>query len=86
MTRALALLAALALTACATTPPSASTCAQWSAALAAAQAGLPPLESAVSQALTPAQKADAQAALAAAQALVTADQAYVAGQCAQAPR
>ena len=72
---------AVLLSACATTPPSASTCTQWTAALAAAQAGLPPLEAAVAQALTPQQKADAQAALDAARALVTADQVYVAGRC-----
>ena len=76
-------LALLLLAGCATTsaPPTPSECSQWNAALAAAQAGLPPLEAAVAQALTPQQKNDAQAALAAAQVLVVADQAYLAGRC-----
>ena len=68
---------ALLLTACATTPPSASTCAQWSAAPAAAQATCPAGNRRVATSADVfAQEGRRAPPLAAAEALVTVDQAY----------
>ena len=86
MKRAAILAAALALSACATAPLTSAQCASKQAELKSYQDALPGLQLAVQTALqisgaNSKAVADAQTALQLATDLITADQAYLAGQC-----